>query len=147
MNFWEIVLLKEQGHLLEQNNSSTLWRYKSTEPHALSIPSYWVLHPRDSFHQRVLVPIKTNIATARVKRNEIRRKIIRVAKQQAEPIIKAINPITITTKTNIKDANSVAPKAPHPWLVHVVLVYLKCTPAIEIAVIANIYKIIWIKLY
>ena len=72
------------------------------------------MHPRDSFHQRVLVPIKTNIATARVKRNEIRRKIIRVAKQQAEPIIKAINPITITTKTNIKDANSVAPKAPHP---------------------------------
>ena len=83
--------------------------------------------------------MKTKIATAKVNRKDRIRKIIKVIRQQAELIAKATKPRATTMKTRIIAASSVAPKAFQPLLVHVMLVYLKWTPAREIVVIANIY--------
>lgn len=83
--------------------------------------------------------MKTKIATASVNRKDKRRKINKVIRQQAELIAKATKPRPTTMKTKIIAASSVAPKAFHPLLVHVMLVYLKWTPAREIVVIANTY--------
>ena len=83
--------------------------------------------------------MKTKIATASVNRKDKIRKIKRVTRQHTELIAKAIKPKATTINTKIMAASSVAPKAFHPLLVQVILVYLKWTPAREIVVIANIY--------
>ena len=82
--------------------------------------------------------MKQKITTAKVNKADKRTRIIKMIKQPAISVKKAMKPMTITIHANIIEASSKAPKAPYPCLVHVILVYLKCTPANVIQQIANI---------
>ena len=66
--------------------------------------------------------MKTKIAMAKGKRKERSKKSIRVMRQHAELIARAMKPIDTTMKTKMIAASSVAPKAFHPLLVQVMLV-------------------------